>query len=85
MKEEELEELCGVCGEPLDEKNVSCCSLCGRKFHMAWSIDAEVRNCGRVYSDDVRCAIGFACNICLSEHPELGQSSIDMGQGFAPW
>lgn len=52
---------------------------------MAWSIDAEVRNCGRVYSDDVRCAIGFACNICLSEHPELGQSSIDMGQGFAPW
>ena len=84
MKEHKLDEICDVCGGALDEENISRCTLCGRKFHMAWSIDAQVPNCGLVFSNDVSCTIGFVCNICLSEHPELSQSTIDVGQGPPP-
>ena len=75
-----MEESCDVCGGCLDEENVSRCSLCGRKFHMAWSIHAEVKNCGHVFSNEIRCAIGFVCDTCLAHNPELSWSIIDIGQ-----
>jgi len=79
-----LEETCDVCGGCLDEENISRCSLCGRKFHMAWSVHAEVKNCGRVFNHEILCAIGFVCNTCLAQNPELSQSIIDIGQQMPP-
>jgi len=80
-----LEEMCDVCGVPLDEENVSRCFLCGRRFHMAWSVHAQVNNCGRVWFDEMSCGMGFVCNICVAENPQLSQSLIDMGQGPPPF
>lgn len=75
-----MEEVCGVCGEPLDEENASRCVLCGRRFHMAWSIHAPVSNCGRVWFNDMACRIAFVCNICIAENPQLGGSLTDTEQ-----
>lgn len=73
-----MEEICEVCGQPLDEKNVSRCRLCGRKFHMAWSVDAHIQNCGHVWFDKRSGAMAFACNICIAENPELKELIVDM-------
>jgi uncharacterized Zn finger protein (UPF0148 family) len=37
--EQNLAETCDVCGKPLGEENVSRCLICGRRFHMTWSIE----------------------------------------------
>lgn len=73
-------ERCEVCGDPLDQENVSRCRLCGRRFHMAWSIDAPVGNCGRVWFQEMACSMGFVCNICVDENPQLRESLIDTQQ-----
>jgi len=75
-----LEQRCEVCGGPLDEENVSRCRLCGRKFHMAWSVHAPVENCGRVWFNEMACSMGFICNICVAENPQLSGSLIDTQQ-----
>ena len=67
-----MEETCDVCGGCLDEENVSRCSLCGGKSHMAWSVHTEVKNCGRIWFNERNCGMGFVCDICLAEHPEPG-------------
>ena len=77
LKEERLAELCEVCGEPLDEENVSRCLICGRRFHMAWSNNAPVENCGQIWFNELACSIGFVCNLCVDEHPELKGALID--------
>ncbi len=77
-----MEELCGVCGQPLDQENVARCFLCGQRFHMAWSIHAEMENCGRVFFNDAHCTMAFVCNVCLAQNPQLSQSLIDMEQPF---
>jgi hypothetical protein len=51
---------------------------------MAWSIHAQVNNCGRVCFDEMSCGMGFVCNICLAQNPELSQSIIDIGQQMPP-
>ena len=52
---------------------------------MAWSVHAQVNNCGRVWFDEMSCGMGFVCNICVAENPQLSQSLIDMGQGPPPF
>jgi hypothetical protein len=71
VQDRDSSELCGVCGEPLDDANVSRCLVCGMKFHMAWSIDASVENCGHIWVEPMSSGIGFICNSCIDEHPEL--------------
>jgi hypothetical protein len=44
---------------------------------MAWSINAPVKNCGRVRFDDISCGMGFVCNICIAENPDLSGWLID--------
>ena len=75
-----MEERCEVCGEPLDEEKVSRCTLCGRRFHMAWSVNDPVENCGRVWFNETACSMGFVCNICAAENPHLSGSLIDTQQ-----
>lgn len=76
-----MEERCDVCGKPLDEDNVSRCFLCGRRFHMAWSVQAQVENCRRIWINQMHCSIGFVCNVCVVENPQLAPSLLDMEQG----
>ena len=71
-----MKERCEVCGEPLDEENVSRCLLCGRGFHMAWSIHAAMENCGRIWFNEMACSLGFVCNICVAENPQLSETLI---------
>ena len=67
-----MEDICEICGQPLDDNNSSRCALCGRRFHMAWSVNAEVQQCGQIWFDPISGGMGFVCNICVDEHPEMG-------------
>ncbi len=58
--------LCHVCGQPLDEENVSRCLRCGRPFHMAWSTAAQVPQCGTPWLHEEYMTLGFLCNTCAS-------------------
>ena len=59
--------VCHVCGEPLDGENVSRCSICGMPFHMAWSVQADVPNCGRYAIREEACSLVFICAKCATE------------------
>ena len=79
-----MEDICNVCSEPLDQDNVSICALCGSRFHMAWSVDAEIENCGRIWFDESSYGMSFICNICLSENPHLAPLIVDTEQERPP-
>ena len=64
-----LEQQCCTCGQPLDEENVGRCSRCGGRFHVAWSVGAQVPECGGYWVDEMSCALMFACAHCLASHP----------------
>ena len=72
-----MEDLCHVCGKPLDEQNTSQCRLCGRKFHLAWSVDAGIENWGHVWFDTRSCGMAFACKCCIDENPELRELIVE--------
>jgi hypothetical protein len=74
-----MAEICEVCGQALDDDNVSRCVSCGRRFHMAWSTTAPVKNCGRVIFDVRSSGMGFVCNTCINAHPEIKEAAIDPG------
>jgi len=44
---------------------------------MAWSNNAPVENCGQIWFNELACSIGFVCNLCVDEHPELKGALID--------
>ena len=64
------EEICCICGGPLDGENVSRCAICGQPFHMAWSVQAQVPECGRYLIRDEACSLAFICNKCLATLPK---------------
>ena len=72
-----MAEICNVCGESLDEENVSRCMICGCRFHMAWSIDALVENCGQAWFNERSYSLGFICNNCIYENHRLKGSVIE--------
>ncbi|MCK5653631.1 MAG: hypothetical protein KAH98_00675 [Dehalococcoidia bacterium] len=74
-----MAEICDVCGEPLDENNVSRCRICGGRFYMAWSIDAPVEKCGQAWFEERSCSLGFICAPCINENPQIRRSLIDTG------
>lgn len=41
---------------------------------MAWSIDTPVENCGQIWVHPQSSGIGFICNTCIDEYPELKDS-----------
>jgi len=64
-----LQQQCCICGQPLDEENVARCGRCGGRFHMSWSIKAQVPECGGYWIDEMSCALMFACAHCLALRP----------------
>lgn len=47
---------------------------------MAWSVHAAVENCGRIWFNEMSCSMGFICNICVAENPQLSETLIDAEQ-----
>lgn len=74
-----MPDICEVCGQELDEDNAARCMSCGRRFHLAWSTDAPVNNCGKVVFDMLSSGMSFVCNICLDAHPEIKGMAIEPG------
>ncbi len=72
-----MEQRCCVCGEPLDPANTSQCNFCGGEIHMAWSVQAEVKNCGRYWIEERSCALMFACARCDRGFASPTSRSID--------
>jgi len=62
-----MQEGCCVCGEALDEENVARCTICERQFHLAWSTQVPLKNCGRAWIDERICAMRFMCDTCAKE------------------
>ena len=72
-----MEEACSVCGQPLDEENVARCLNCQGRFHLAWSQDAEVPQCGGWVMLPGVCGLAFVCRTCqeagaLPQQPQGG-------------
>ncbi|MBI4216399.1 MAG: hypothetical protein HY687_03280 [Chloroflexi bacterium] len=59
-----MQEKCVVCQQPVDEVNVARCTYCGKHFHLAWSVDSPIENCGRPLIDDTSQSMVFICNRC---------------------
>ncbi len=74
-----MEQQCCVCGEPLDEMNVSRCRGCGGYFHQAWSTKSEVPQCGKYWIDEDSYALVFACARCLRAVPVPQHQPDDHG------
>lgn len=72
-----MADICDVCGEALDEDNFVSCRLCGRKFHMPWSVEAKVPRCGHVWFDRNSNAMAFVCNFCVEERPDLRELIVE--------
>jgi predicted amidophosphoribosyltransferase len=60
--------LCAVCGLAMDE-NRALCNNCGREYHFALRIDAQVTDCGDAWIDEEVQALVFGCNVCLGRVP----------------
>ena len=59
-----MEQSCCVCNEPLDPDNMSQCRFCGGYFHMAWSAEAQVKECGHYGMFENCCGLVFVCVLC---------------------
>lgn len=64
-----MEQRCCVCREPLDPDNMSRCYICGGYFHMAWSTDAQVKECGCYGMFENCCGLVFVCALCEEKLP----------------
>ena len=63
----EENEICCICQGALDEEHMARCAICGMAFHLAWSRDADVPNCGTYSVDEGSMALVFACGRCAEE------------------
>ncbi len=59
-----MEQVCCVCGEALEDDNVSRCRLCGGGFHLAWSTEANIKECGSYFFHEQTCGLSFICRNC---------------------
>lgn len=79
-----MDQDCCICGEPLDGENVARCHSCGGYFHMGWSVDAQMKNCGHYWLNEISCGLAFACDLCQQglsarENQSPNQSSTAWG------
>jgi len=59
------QQVCAVCGEPVDGGNSSTCNSCGQPFHLNPRNDRPGKDCGAVWIDEQYLALEFACQRCL--------------------
>ena len=56
-----MEEVCCVCGDALEEDNMSRCRMCGGSFHLAWSTGSDIKECGSYFFHEQTCGLSFIC------------------------
>ena len=59
------QQVCVVCGEPVDGGNSSTCNSCGQPFHLNPRNDRPGKDCGAVWIDEQYLALEFVCQRCL--------------------
>ena len=59
-----MEEVCCVCGDALEEDNMSRCRMCGGSFHLAWSTGSDIKECGSYFFHEQTCGLSFICRNC---------------------
>jgi hypothetical protein len=69
-----MEELCGVCGKPLDGIYDVTCMACGRKIHFP-AVDTQGHSCACVVTQLYACALAFLCKNCAEEQPKRNSKS----------
>lgn len=60
------EELCGVCGGPLDGIYDVTCMACGRKIYFP-AVETQEYRCASVVTQLYACALAFLCKNCAGE------------------
>lgn len=70
-----MDEVCCVCGESLDEDNMSRCRFCGGSFHLAWSTGANIKECGSYFFHPESCGLNFICRVCEASVGTSGRQS----------
>lgn len=71
-------ENCDICQRPFDGGDISRCTLCGKRFHMAWSVDTNMENCGYVWFNRSSCGMAFACKTCVAANPALQNAIVEI-------
>ena len=66
-----MDNICHVCGQPLDEIYPVSCIRCGRRVHFR-TADSQGNDCCRILTQLSLCGLAFICNLC-DQHA----SSID--------
>jgi len=63
-----MEEICNVCGKPLDEIYAVSCIGCGRKIHFP-AAESVNDSCGSIVNQWNICGLAFVCKRCSNEQP----------------
>jgi hypothetical protein len=68
-----MEEVCGICGEPLDKTDAVSCIGCGAKIHFDSAENAE-DSCSSIVIQGNTCALAFMCKRCSDMQPSESNS-----------
>jgi hypothetical protein len=63
-----MEEICSVCGKPVDEIYAVSCIGCGGKIHFP-AADTSENNYGSIVTQWNICGLAFVCKRCSNEQP----------------
>jgi hypothetical protein len=61
-----MNEVCHVCGKPLDELYAVTCMSCGRKIHFP-AVESAGDDCGSIVTELYACALAFVCKCCSEQ------------------
>ena len=73
------QQVCVVCGEPVDGGNSSTCNSCGQPFHLNPRNDRPGKDCGAVWIDEQYLSLRYACFNCLGRPPATNEPPIGSG------
>jgi hypothetical protein len=66
-----MEEICSVCGKPLDKMYAVTCIGCGGEIHFP-SADTHENSCGSIVTQWNVCGLAFICKRCLAMQKPFG-------------
>ena len=66
-----MEEICSVCGKPLDEIYAVSCIACGRKIHFS-PAETSRDDCSHIVTQLYTCGLAFVCKHCSAVQKPFG-------------
>ena len=61
-----VNEMCAICGEPIDDVCGVSCIACGKRVHFRGA-DAPGPDCSRIVSQLDLCGLAFICEACCQD------------------